>query len=123
MGRALNFLCALPFFCLFLFSTNQLNQMKLRVSILIGVVMTLMGCQSNYYSAKDFQTVLKIDSHVHLSSDKGFFEDQATKDNFVLLTINVDHSDSMAVKKQLEWVLNSIKKYPGRVFYSCYILL
>jgi hypothetical protein len=92
--------------------------MKLSVSILIGVVMTLMGCQSNYFSAKDFQKVLKIDSHVHLSSDKGFFEDQATKDNFVLLTINVDHSDSMAVKKQLEWVLNSVKKYPGRVFYS-----
>jgi hypothetical protein len=92
--------------------------MKLRVSILIGVLMTFTGCQSDYYSAKDFQTVLKIDSHVHISSDKGFFEDQATKDNFALLTINVDHSDSSAIKKQLGWALNSVKKCPGRVFYS-----
>jgi predicted TIM-barrel fold metal-dependent hydrolase len=67
---------------------------------------------------KDFQSVLKIDSHVHINSYKGFFEDQAAKDNFALLTINVDHSDSTAVKKQLEWALNSVKKYPGRVFYS-----
>jgi hypothetical protein len=92
--------------------------MKLRVSILLGVLMTFSGCQTGYYSAKDFQSVLKIDSHVHINSDKGFFEDQAAKDNFVLLTINVDHSDSTAVKNQLKWALNSVKKYPGRVFYS-----
>lgn len=67
---------------------------------------------------KDFQSVLKIDSHVHINSEKGFFEDQAAKDNFALLTINVDHSDSLAVKKQLDWALKSVQKYPGRVFYE-----
>jgi hypothetical protein len=92
--------------------------MKLRFSILFGFLMAFTGCQSGYYSSKDYQSILKIDSHVHISSEKGFFEDQATKDNFVLLTINVDHSDSTAVKKQLDWALESVKKYPGRVFYA-----
>jgi len=92
--------------------------MKFRFSILIGMIMAFTGCQSNYFTIKDYQSVRKIDSHVHLSTNNGFFEDQAAKDNFMLLTINVDHSDSSAVNKQFEWAINSVKKYQGRVFYS-----
>lgn len=76
------------------------------------------ACQNKYYNPEDFQSVLKIDSHVHLNNDNGFFEDQAVKDNFLLITLNVDHSDSVAVKKQLDHSLNAIQKYPGRVFYG-----
>jgi hypothetical protein len=76
------------------------------------------GCQSEYYTEKDYQKVLKIDSHVHLNSDNGFFEDQAAKDNFLLLTLNVDHSDSIAVKQQLESSLKTIQKHPRKVFYG-----
>jgi hypothetical protein len=76
------------------------------------------GCQTGYYTSKDYKSVLKIDSHVHINSAKGFFEDQAVKDNFKLISLNVDHSDSASVKKQLDWALASLKKYPGTVFYG-----
>jgi predicted TIM-barrel fold metal-dependent hydrolase len=91
--------------------------MKIRNFIfLLTAVFT--GCQSNFYSLNDFQSILKIDSHVHISSDSGFFENQAAKDNFVLLTINVDHSDSLAVIHQHDWAITSVQKHPGHVYYS-----
>ena len=92
----------------------------MRNSILpiISAALFLTGCTSKYFTKDDYQSVLKIDSHAHIDTDKGFFEDQAVKDNFRLLTINVDHSDSAAVIKQHDIALNSIKKYPGTVYYA-----
>jgi hypothetical protein len=92
--------------------------MKTRIVFLIFFTRLLAGCQNDYYTEKDFQSVLKIDSHVHLNSDKGYLEDQAIKDNFVLITLGVDHSDSVSVRKQLDFALLSAKKYPGKVFYA-----
>lgn len=92
--------------------------MKIRVIFLIFMTLVLNGCQSKYYTEKDYSSVLKIDSHVHLSTNKGFFEDQAIKDNFLLLTLNVDHSDSLAVKHQLESALKTVQQHPGKVFYA-----
>jgi len=92
--------------------------MKTRIILFIIALLAFAGCQSNYYTGKDFQSVPKIDSHVHINSDKGFFEDQAVQDNFRLITLNVDHSDSASVKHQLEWALRSVQKYPGKVFYG-----
>jgi predicted TIM-barrel fold metal-dependent hydrolase len=85
---------------------------------IISAVMIFAGCKSNYYSMDDYQSVLKIDSHTHIFTDKGFFEDQAVKDNFILLAINVDHADSAAVISQHEIALNSMKKYPANVYYA-----
>ncbi|MEI6048069.1 MAG: amidohydrolase family protein [Bacteroidota bacterium] len=92
--------------------------MKTRIAYFIFVTFTLAGCQSNYFTEKDYQSVLKIDSHVHLNRDKGYFEDQAMKDNFMLISLNVDHSDSAAVKQQHDYALLSVSKYPGKVFYG-----
>ncbi len=92
--------------------------MKIRIFSFILISAIFPGCKNDFYSLKDFQSVLKIDSHVHISGDRGFFEKQAAKDNFILLTINVDHSDSAAVIHQHEWALSSILKHPGKVFYS-----
>jgi predicted TIM-barrel fold metal-dependent hydrolase len=78
----------------------------------------ITGCQSGYYSEKDFQSVLKIDSHFHINSESGFSEDQAVNDNFRLMSIVVDHSDSLAISDQLKFVHSSVKRYPGKVFYA-----
>jgi hypothetical protein len=78
----------------------------------------LSGCRNNYYSASDFGKILKIDSHVHINSSDGVFEDQALKDNFVLITLNVDHSDSIAIRKQFDFAVSSSKSHPGKVFYA-----
>jgi hypothetical protein len=82
------------------------------------MTLALAGCQSGYFTEEDFPSVLKIDSHAHINSDKGFFEDQAVKDNFKLITLVVDHSDSVAVQNQLNFALLSTEKYLGKVFYA-----
>jgi len=92
--------------------------MKTKFIPFILALMTFTGCHSRFFTDKDFQTILKIDSHVHLNSQNGFFEEQAGKDNFLLITLNVDHSDSLSVMKQLDNALLSVKKFPGRVFYG-----
>jgi len=92
--------------------------MKISVILIIFGSWVLSGCQARYFTKDDYASVLKIDAHVHLNSDKGYFEDQAIKDNFMLITLGVDHSDSASVKQQLEYALLSAKKYPGKVFYG-----
>ncbi|HUW91753.1 MAG TPA: amidohydrolase family protein [Bacteroidales bacterium] len=92
--------------------------MKTGIAYFIFLIVIFAGCQNNYYTSKDYLTVLKIDSHVHINSDRGYFEDQAIKDNFRLITLNVDHSDSTGVKRQLDYALISTKRYPGKVFYA-----
>ncbi|MBK8881127.1 MAG: amidohydrolase family protein [Bacteroidales bacterium] len=92
--------------------------MRNRIVYFISAVMIFAGCKSNFYSKEDFNSVLKIDSHAHIDTDKGVFEDQAIKDNFKLLTINVDVADSAAVIFQHKIALNSIKKYPANIFYA-----
>lgn len=70
----------------------------------------LVSCQHNFYNAEDYSLVLKLDSHVHLNSYKGYFEDQAMEDNFMLITLNVDHFDSASVKQQNDHALLSTQK-------------
>lgn len=45
-----------------------------------------------YYSLSDFEKVDKIDVHIHVSTDRDAFVEQARKDNFKLLNIVVDIS-------------------------------
>jgi len=99
-------------------SDKPYKEMKIRTILFIAASLELTGCQSNYYTERDFKSTLKIDSHVHLDKNNGFFEDQALKDNFILITLNVDHSDSLSVKQQLNSAVTTQRKYPGRVFYG-----
>ncbi len=81
-------------------------------------LLILAGCQNNYYSEKDYNTLKKIDSHVHLNSDRTIFPDQALKDNFILITLNVDHGDSAEIRSQLDVARKAVKKFPGTVYYA-----
>jgi predicted TIM-barrel fold metal-dependent hydrolase len=94
-----------------------MNKMKNKAYVFLISLLTV-ACQSNYYSMNDYKSIPKIDSHVHIDSDKGLFEKQAAKDNFILLTLMVDHSDSLAVTQQLSSAINSASKFPGKVFYG-----
>lgn len=88
-----------------------------KFTIFISLAFLLASCQK-YYKAEDFQRIPKIDSHIHIDAGDGAFEDQAAADNFVLITLNVDHSDSAAVRDQFNWAVESTKKHPGKVFYA-----
>lgn len=55
-----------------------------------------VGCTSTntsnqgYYDISDFSTVPKIDTHVHIRTERADFADQANKDQFQLVNIVVD---------------------------------
>jgi predicted TIM-barrel fold metal-dependent hydrolase len=91
---------------------------KLKTLFTVILPFILFGCGNRYYSETDFASVLKIDSHVHINTTDGVFENQAVKDNFLLITLNVDHSDSANIRKQMDDALISVQKYPGKVFYG-----
>ncbi len=92
--------------------------MKHLTDFSILVSLFLISCQNRYYSEKDYSSVLKIDSHIHIEGDKGYFEETAKQDNFILISLNVDHSDSASVEEQLKYAVLSVQKYPGTVFYG-----
>ena len=92
--------------------------MKINRLILITLSLIMIGCQGRFYSEEDFSSVLKIDSHIHINSDDGAFEDQAAKDNFILVTLNVDHGDSANIRMQYNYALSTVQKHPGKVFYG-----
>lgn len=81
-------------------------------------IIIFSGCDRGYYSEKDFFSLLKIDSHVHINSSMGYFEEAAEENNFVLITLGVDHGDSASINRQHENAKYSAGKYPGRVFYG-----
>lgn len=89
---------------------------KLLAALLFTAV--FLSCRNNYYTLDDFNSVLKIDSHIHINSSDGVFEDQAAKDNFILITLNVDHGDSANIRKQYDFADLSAKRHPGKIFYG-----
>ncbi|MCX6334912.1 MAG: amidohydrolase family protein [Bacteroidia bacterium] len=92
--------------------------MKIKHLILILIIIAFSGCKNRFYSEEDFPSVLKIDSHIHINSDDGAFEEQAAADNFLLITLNVDHGDSANIRKQFDYAVTSAKRYPGKVFFG-----
>jgi predicted TIM-barrel fold metal-dependent hydrolase len=94
-----------------------MKKMLISVALIILIICN-NACTSGYYSEADFKNVLKVDTHVHIVTDKGFFEEQAAEDNFALITINVDHARQDMLDLQLDRAINSVKKNPGRVFYE-----
>lgn len=91
--------------------------MKNRFSSLLVPVFLLAGCGS-YYSEEDFKSVPKIDAHIHVNADDGAVENLASSDNFTLITLNVDHSDSASVREQFNYSVSSVKNHPGRIYYG-----
>ncbi len=92
--------------------------MKVKSILSILAVIIFAGCQTGYYTADDYQKVLKIDSHIHINSDDGVFEEQAASDNFLLITLGVDHGDSANIRSQFNYASASAKLHKGRVFYG-----
>jgi len=92
--------------------------MKYTIIPLLIVTLALNGCMDKYYSEDDFASVRKIDSHIHINSDKGHFEEIARTDNFVLVTLNVDHGDTLNLADQLRFATLSARRNRGMVFYG-----
>jgi Amidohydrolase len=90
--------------------------MRFYLSILF--MLFLAGCRNSFYTEGDFPSLPKADAHVHISTLNGYMEEQAKSDNFILLTINVDVADSVAIEKQYNAATKSVRKNPGKVFFA-----
>lgn len=87
--------------------------------LLLSAYATLAeGAAPQYYTLDDFQSVEKIDAHVHLHGVAERFMAQATRDNFRVLTINVDYPDFPALRDQEVAAKSLLKRYPGRVAFA-----
>jgi predicted TIM-barrel fold metal-dependent hydrolase len=92
--------------------------MKTNLTCYLLLFLVLAGCRNQYYTADDYLLVPKIDSHVHLNTQRTAFADQALKDNFRLITLNVDHGDPADIQNQLTCAKSMVDKFPGKVFYG-----
>jgi hypothetical protein len=92
--------------------------MRFNLITLFVMALFAFSCQNKYYTEEDFSSILKIDSHIHINSDDGVFEQLAAADNFILITLNVDHSDSAAIREQFNHAVLSARKHPGKVFFG-----
>jgi len=77
--------------------------------------MLLSACGGDYYTPDDFQSVAKVDTHIHLNSDNPIIADLAKEDNFTLLTINVD--SGTPIDEQERFALAQIAQSPVQVKY------
>ena len=92
--------------------------MKKITPLIILLLMLIISCRENYYTADDYPAVKKVDSHIHIRSSDGAFEEQAAADNFLLITLGVDHGDSADIREQHEFAAASAKNHPGKVFFG-----
>ncbi|MBP1667615.1 MAG: hydrolase [Bacteroidetes bacterium] len=92
--------------------------MRFKLILISVIAMIASGCQNKYYTEEDFLSILKIDSHIHIGSSDGVFEEQAAADNFILITLNVDHGDSANIRNQFNYAVASVQKHPGKVFFG-----
>lgn len=68
---------------------------------------------SAFYSIEDFNNLDKIDAHFHLRSDADtIFVEQAARDKFHILNLNVYTDNGMPLEEQKELSIRMIKKYP-----------
>jgi hypothetical protein len=74
---------------------------------------------AEFYTADDFKSVEKIDTHVHLREvGDTIFIQQAQEDNFRLLTISVYTANSLPVEEQEKAALQFVNAYPDQMAYA-----
>lgn len=71
--------------------------------------------KSEFYSAADFSSVKKYDTHVHINADDSTFINQAKEDNLWLLTVNVN--SGRPVEEQRAVAFKLTKKFPDRLHF------
>jgi predicted TIM-barrel fold metal-dependent hydrolase len=74
--------------------------------------------RARFYAVSDFQRVEKIDAHVHIHGAADRFMAQAIRDNFRILTINVDYPDFPTIPEQEHAAVSLQHRYPGRVAFA-----
>ena len=68
-----------------------------------------------YYTEEDFQSVQKIDAHMHIQNYADtVFINQAEQDNFRFLNLNVFKSGGKPIEEQQKFSAEMVQAFPGR---------
>jgi predicted TIM-barrel fold metal-dependent hydrolase len=84
------------------------------ISLLL--LLFVFGCRS-YYSADDFDSVPKIDAHIHINAENTELFDLAKSINFRFITINVDNN-LWSVSEQRQTSIKIREQFADRFAYT-----
>lgn len=71
-----------------------------------------------YYTAEEFASVPKFDSHIHLNTDDPAFIEQSVADNFRFLDIVDDRPFGISLEDQQKIARKQVKAFPDRILYA-----
>lgn len=108
--------CLNLFFCALALSLQHCSQSKSEKAVANSDAVASTS-PAEYYGPEDFASVEKINSHVHIKVYDTTFINQAAKDNFRLLNINVASPSSPPVAEQHAIATRLIKDKPNDIFY------
>jgi predicted TIM-barrel fold metal-dependent hydrolase len=90
--------------------------------LLVFILPVLFGCnpgdRNEYYSAKDFYSLKKIDVHAHQLTTRPGFIEQAKADNFILISLNAEVPDYPPIDSQQYYILQLRHQYPDDLYYA-----
>ncbi|MHC4395523.1 MAG: amidohydrolase family protein [Planctomycetota bacterium] len=67
----------------------------------------------------DYNTFSKIDANTHLHSTNPAYMEEAIKNNFRVLTVNVEYEDFFPeIEKQKEAAVELMKQFPGKIHFA-----
>lgn len=104
-----------------------------RIIYLASLLLLMQACQDNesskeevskktddvqYYTENDYPNVRKYDVHIHIFTKAPYFVENAEKENYRLLSVNVDAPDAPPIRKQQEMDVAQTKKFPGEFNYA-----
>ena len=105
--------------------------MNLKYSLIYIFCFYLHGCgeakkreilgdepMADFYSLEDFDSVQKYDTHVHINVEDSAFINQAERNNFRLLTVNVNPHYYPSIEDQQEVALRLVEAYPQVLSYA-----
>ena len=101
----------------------------MQIHRIIGLLAIVVSCtqvegqavaaRRQFYSVSDFTKVLKIDAHMHVYTEGPEFANEAQRDNFLLLTINLDDvNEPPPMEEQQRFALAQIHAHPRRIAYT-----
>lgn len=85
---------------------------------LVFVLTVFFGCgtEENYYTMEDFSKVKKIDTHVHIETERENFMEKARSDNFEIINVSLETKNGWDdVHRKYRYGNIQKKKYPDLV--------
>ena len=71
--------------------------------------------EEKYYTAEDFKSVKKFDTHIHINTDETAFIKLSQEDNFRFLDIVDDRPFGLPMAEQQKFAFLHLKNFPGQM--------